>query len=68
MSYTNIVLTAMHPKCVYRPCDLVSSTHLRLDDIRVVLKLLEKGNMVEVIETGEYRRKKLYSTKQKKLF
>ena len=43
MSYINTVLTAMHPKCVYRTCDLAVATHLPVTDVSRVLKILEKG-------------------------
>jgi len=68
MSYINTIMTAMRPKCVYRPADLAESTHIPVKDVSRCLKMLEKGGMVESTNTEEYRRKKLYTTKQKSLF
>ena len=68
MSYTDKILQAMHYKCVYRPCDLAASTHISTQDVSRCLKMLEHGGMVESVRTEEYRRKKLYTTKQKRLF
>ncbi len=68
MDNVNKVLMLMEPDCIYRPCDLTEDTDLSTDEVRRCLKILFKGMMVEVIETGEYRRKALYQTNQKKLF
>lgn len=64
----DIVLSSMEPMCVYRPCDLVSITNLSNKEINRLLRKLTKGMMVDVIEDNEYRRKKLYQTKQNRLF
>jgi len=67
MDNINKVLTAMEPACIYRPCDLVGVAGLSLDEIRRILKKLANGMIVETIKTGEYRRKVLYQSKQRKL-
>jgi len=68
MDNVNRVLAAMKPMCIYRPCDLVDDANLPRQEINRVLKRLARGMMVDVIETGEHRRKTLYQTKQEKLF
>lgn len=68
MSYVDKILTAMHPKCIYRPCDLAVTLHMESGEVGKILKMLERGGMVEAISTTEYKRKKIYQTKQKRLF
>ena len=68
MSYTKKILSSMKVGCVYRVCDLAALNNEPDDEIRRVMKLLHKGDLVEEIKTNEYRRKRLYKTKQQDLF
>ncbi len=67
MSHTSQILQAMKEGCIYRPCDL---GYLGIDvgTIASILKCLARGDLIEVIEGKEYRRKKMYKTKQRDIF
>lgn len=68
MSYINRILTAMRPQCIYRPTDLAVVTHLEVGEVAKILKMLESGGLVECIRSDEYRRKRMYKTRQEDLF
>jgi len=67
MSHTSKILQAMKPGCVYRPCDL---GHLGIDPgtVATILTQLSKGELVECMQGEEYKRKKMYTTKQQDLY
>ena len=67
MSHTSKILQAMKPGCVYRPCDL---GHLGIDPgtVATLPCIYQKGGLVECITSGEYKRKKMYTTKQQDLY
>lgn len=67
MSHTTKILQAMKPGCIYRPCDL---GHLGIDvgTVATILKHLVHGELVDCIDGEEFKRKKMYKTKQSDLF
>ncbi|MES9841190.1 MAG: hypothetical protein ABW134_11610 [Candidatus Thiodiazotropha endolucinida] len=67
MSLSHQILTSMHPKIIYRACDIAAANHMTAGEAGKILKLLVQGGMVDEIQGDGYRRKRLYQTKQKRL-
>lgn len=66
MATASDVLTRMKINCYYRVCDIAAQLRgSSIEDVRRILKLLEKGGLIEVVNDDGYRRKKIYTTKQR---
>lgn len=68
MSIQQRILTAMRANCIYRPCDLAAELNMDTGEVGKILKMFERGGLVEVVKGDEYRRKRMYQTRQKDLF
>ncbi len=68
MSYAHRILTQMRAGCIYRPCDISAMTNIDRDTVSRILKMLARGGLVDEIRGNEYRRKRMYSTRQNDFF
>ena len=67
MSIAQSIFQAMRDGCIYRPCDIAAQLKMDSGEVSKILRMFEKGGLVEVVKTDEYRRKRMYKTPQKSL-
>lgn len=68
MSIADAVFQAMRGNCIYRPCDIAAMCQITTSEAGKILKMLERGGVIDLVRGEEYRRKRMYTTRQKGLF
>lgn len=67
MANAKQVFQTMKPGCIYRVCDLAAMLQEPTDSVRRMLNVFAMGGVVEELPGDGYRRKKLYTTRQRNL-
>ena len=67
MSYVSRVMTALHPNAYYRASDVASVTGIDQKECSRILKMLSENGVVERCCDDQFRRRKVYKTRQNRL-